>query len=67
MIIPTVASVSREVINAVPGSIREAAYGYGATKWEVIRHWSSAMDAQEFRGIILGLGRAIGETMAVTW
>jgi phosphate transport system permease protein len=39
MIIPTVASVSREVIGAVPDSIREGAYGIGATKWEVIRHW----------------------------
>jgi phosphate transport system permease protein len=39
MIIPTVASVSKEVINAVPNSIREAAYAIGATKWEVIRHW----------------------------
>jgi phosphate transport system permease protein len=39
MIIPTVASVTREVISAVPSTIREAAYSIGATKWEVIRHW----------------------------
>ena len=39
MIIPTVASVSREVISAVPDSIREGAYSIGATKWEVIRRW----------------------------
>jgi phosphate transport system permease protein len=67
MIIPTVASVSREVINAVPDSIREAAYGIGATKWEVIRHWVLIYGRSGiFGAIILGLGRAVGETMAVT-
>ncbi|MCW4008692.1 MAG: phosphate ABC transporter permease subunit PstC [Candidatus Bathyarchaeota archaeon] len=67
MIIPTVASVSREVISAVPNSIREAAYGIGATKWEVIRHWVLSYGRSGILGaIILGLGRAIGETMAVT-
>ena len=67
MIIPTVASVSREVINAVPDSIREAAYGIGATKWEVIRHWVLSYGRSGiFGAIILGLGRAVGETMAVT-
>ena len=67
MIIPTVASVSKEVINAVPGSIREAAYGIGATKWEVIRHWVLSYGRSGiFGAIILGLGRAVGETMAVT-
>ncbi|MDR0372619.1 MAG: phosphate ABC transporter permease subunit PstC [Nitrososphaerota archaeon] len=67
MIIPTVASVSREVISAVPNSIREAAYGIGATKWEVIRHWVLSYGRSGiFGAIILGLGRAIGETMAVT-
>ena len=67
MIIPTVASVSREVINAVPNSIREGAYGIGATKWEVIRHWVLNYGRSGiFGAIILGLGRAIGETMAVT-
>ncbi|MCL2287746.1 MAG: ABC transporter permease subunit, partial [Candidatus Bathyarchaeota archaeon] len=39
MIIPTIASLSKEVLTAVPNSIREGAYGIGATKWEVIRHW----------------------------
>ncbi|MEM2081955.1 MAG: phosphate ABC transporter permease subunit PstC [Candidatus Bathyarchaeia archaeon] len=67
MIIPTVASVSREVVGAVPNSIREAAYGIGATKWEVIRHWVLSYGRSGILGaIILGLGRAIGETMAVT-
>ncbi|MGB9841929.1 MAG: phosphate ABC transporter permease subunit PstC [Candidatus Bathyarchaeales archaeon] len=67
MIIPTVASVSKEVISAVPNSIREAAYGIGATRWEVIRHWVLSYGRSGILGaIILGLGRAIGETMAVT-
>jgi phosphate transport system permease protein len=67
MIIPTIASVSREVISAVPNSIREGAYGIGATKWEVIRHWVINYGRSGiFGAIILGLGRAIGETMAVT-
>ncbi len=67
MIIPTVASVSREVISAVPASIREGAYGIGATKWEVIRHWVLSYGRSGiFGAVILGLGRAVGETMAVT-
>jgi phosphate transport system permease protein len=67
MIIPTVASVSREVISAVPDSIREGAYGIGATKWEVIRHWVLSYGRSGiFGAVILGLGRAVGETMAVT-
>jgi phosphate transport system permease protein len=60
MIIPTVASVSREVISAVPSSIREAAYSIGATKWEVIRHWVLSYGRSGiFGAIILGLGRAV--------
>jgi phosphate transport system permease protein len=67
MIIPTVASVSREVISAVPDSIREGAYSIGATKWEVVRHWVLSYGRSGiFGAIILGLGRAVGETMAVT-
>jgi len=66
MIIPTVASVSKEVISAVPNSIREGAYSIGATKWEVIRHWVLSYGRSGiFGAIILGLGRAVGETMAV--
>jgi phosphate transport system permease protein len=67
MIIPTVSSVTREVIQAVPNSIREGAYSIGATKWEVIRHWVLNYGRSGiFGAIILGLGRAVGETMAVT-
>jgi phosphate transport system permease protein len=67
MIIPTVASVSKEVISAVPNSIREGAYSIGATKWEVIRHWVLSYGRSGiFGAVILGLGRAVGETMAVT-
>jgi len=66
MIIPTVASISKEVISAVPNSIREGAYSIGATKWEVIRHWVLSYGRSGiFGAIILGLGRALGETMAV--
>jgi phosphate transport system permease protein len=66
MIIPTVASVSKEVISAVPDSIREGAYSIGATKWEVIRHWVLSYGRSGiFGAVILGLGRAAGETMAV--
>lgn len=67
MIIPTIASVSREVMMSVPLSQREAAYSIGATKWEVVR---TAVLSYSRSGIfgatILGLGRAVGETMAVT-
>jgi phosphate transport system permease protein len=67
MIIPTIASVSREVISSVPNSIREGAYSIGATKWETIRHWVLSYGRSGiFGAIILGLGRAVGETMAVT-
>jgi phosphate transport system permease protein len=67
MIIPTVSSVTREVIQAVPNSIREGAYSIGATKWEVIRHWVLSYGRSGiFGAVILGLGRAVGETMAVT-
>jgi len=67
MIIPTIASVSREVIVAVPNSIREGAYSIGATKWEVIRNWVLSYGRSGiFGAVILGLGRAVGETMAVT-
>ncbi len=67
MIIPTVASISKEVLTAVPNSIREGAYSIGATKWEAIRHWVLSYGRSGiFGAVILGLGRAIGETMAVT-
>ncbi len=67
MIIPTVSSVSREVIRAVPHTQREAAYSLGATRLEMIKtavfpYAKSGL----FGAAILGLGRAVGETMLVT-
>ncbi|MEM1986285.1 MAG: phosphate ABC transporter permease subunit PstC [Nitrososphaeria archaeon] len=67
MIIPTVSSVSREVLMAVPNSQREAVYSLGATKWEVIKVGVLSYAKSGLVGAsILGLGRAVGETMAVT-
>lgn len=67
MILPTIASVSRDVMRAVPGTFREAALALGATRWETVR---VAVLPNALSGIvgavILGLGRALGETMAVT-
>lgn len=67
MIIPTISAVSRDILNAVPNSQREALYSLGATQWEVIRK-SVLPYARSgiFGATILGLGRAVGETMAVT-
>lgn len=67
MIIPTVSAISRNVLNAVPNSQREAMYSLGGTDWEVI-HNSVLPYAKSglFGATILGLGRAVGETMAVT-
>ncbi len=67
MIIPTISSVSRESLLAVPQSQREAALSLGATHWEttrvaVLRYARAGL----FGAVILGLGRAVGETMAVT-
>jgi phosphate transport system permease protein len=67
MVIPTISSVSREVIQSVPNSIREAAYGIGATRWEVVSKWVLSYGRSGlFGAVVLGLGRAVGETMAVT-
>jgi phosphate transport system permease protein len=67
MILPTIVSISREVISAVPGSQREAMLALGATRWEVIRVVVLPAARSGIVGaIILGLGRALGETMAVT-
>jgi phosphate transport system permease protein len=67
MVLPYIAAVSREVLMAVPRSQREAALALGATRWETI---TGAVVPYArtgiFGGIILGLGRALGETMAVT-
>jgi phosphate transport system permease protein len=67
MIIPFSASIGREVINMVPADIKEAAYSLGGTHYEVIR--STVIPYAKsgiFAGILLALGRALGETMAVT-
>jgi phosphate transport system permease protein len=67
MVVPYIAAVSREVLLAVPGSQREAALGMGATRWEAV--WSAVLPygrAGIIGAVMLGLGRALGETMAVT-
>jgi phosphate transport system permease protein len=67
MILPTITSVSREVLQAVPESLRESARALGATRWETVRLAVLPPAASGIIGaIILGLGRAMGETMAVT-
>jgi len=67
MILPTIVTISREVIQAVPGSQREAMFALGATRWETIRRAVIPFARSGIIGaVILGLGRALGETMAVT-
>jgi phosphate transport system permease protein len=67
MIIPIITAISREVLLAVPQSQREAAIALGATRWEMIRIAVLPYGRSGILGaVILGLGRAIGETMAVT-
>jgi phosphate transport system permease protein len=68
MVIPFIASVMREVFLTVPGRLKESSYALGSTRWEVVwdvvlPHTRSAV----IGGIFLGLGRALGETMAVTF
>ncbi|MEM3539161.1 MAG: phosphate ABC transporter permease subunit PstC [Nitrososphaerales archaeon] len=66
MIIPTISAVSREVMLAVPNGQREAAFALGATRWEMIRiSVLKYARAGIIGAILLGLGRALGETMAV--
>jgi phosphate transport system permease protein len=67
MILPTIASVSRDVMRAVPVVFREGALALGATRWETVRTAVLPMARSGIVGaVILGLGRALGETMAVT-
>jgi len=67
MIVPIITAISREVLLAVPRSQREAAVALGATRWEAIRMAVLPYGKSGILGaVILGLGRAIGETMAVT-
>jgi phosphate transport system permease protein len=67
MILPIISSLTREVMTAVPGSQREAVLALGATRWEMIRMGVLRNARIGIVGaVILGLGRALGETMAVT-
>jgi len=68
MVIPFIASVMRDVFEIVPPVLKESAYGIGATTWEVV--WNVVLPYTKvgvIGGIMLGLGRALGETMAVTF
>jgi phosphate transport system permease protein len=68
MVIPFIASVMRDVFDVVPSLLKESAYGLGATTWEVM--WNVVLPYTKIGvvgGIMLGLGRALGETMAVTF
>lgn len=67
MVIPSIAAVSRDVIRAVPNDQREAMLALGATRWETIRYAVLPAARSGIIGaVLLGLGRALGETMAVT-
>ncbi|AYD49281.1 phosphate ABC transporter permease subunit PstC [Arachidicoccus soli] len=67
MIIPYAASIGTTMIKMVPSSLKEGAYALGATRWEVLRNVILPYSKSGlFAGILLSLGRAIGETMAVT-
>ena len=68
MIIPFIASVTRDMLDQIPTVLRESAYGIGCTTWEVVRHILVPQVGVALIGaIMLGLGRALGETMAVTF
>ncbi len=66
MVIPYTSSVAREVLKAVPPTQREAAYALGATRWEAIQAALSYGKVGVIGAVMLGFGRALGETMAVT-
>ena len=68
MVLPFVTSISRDVFQAVPAVLKEAAYGVGCTTWEVVRYVVLPYArVGVIGGVMLGLGRALGETMAVTF
>lgn len=68
MVLPFVTSISRDVFEAVPPVLKEAAYGVGCTTWEVVRYVVLPYArVGVIGGVMLGLGRALGETMAVTF
>ena len=68
MVLPFITSISRDVFDAVPPVLKEAAFGIGCTKWEVFRKIVMPYTrVGVIGGVMLGLGRALGETMAVTF
>jgi phosphate transport system permease protein len=68
MVLPFITSISRDVFDAVPTVLKEAAYGLGCTTWEVVRFVVLPYTrVGVIGGVMLGLGRALGETMAVTF
>jgi phosphate transport system permease protein len=68
MVLPFVAAISRDVFETVPPVLKEAASGIGCTTWEVVRHVVIPYTrVGVIGGVMLGLGRALGETMAVTF
>jgi phosphate transport system permease protein len=68
MVLPFITSISRDVFTAVPLVLKEAAYGLGCTTWEVVRYVVLPYArVGVIGGVMLGLGRALGETMAVTF
>src|SRR6185312_1621371 len=68
MVLPFITSISRDVFAAVPPMLKESAYGLGCTTWEVARYVVLPFArVGVIGGVMLGLGRALGETMAVTF
>ncbi len=68
MVLPFVTSITRDVFEAVPGVLKEAAYGLGCTRWDVVRNVVLPYArVGVIGGVMLSLGRALGETMAVTF
>src|SRR5271170_7065461 len=68
MVLPFITSITRDVFDAVPGVLKEAAYGLGCTTWEVMRNVVLPYSRTGVIGaVMLALGRALGETMAVTF
>jgi phosphate transport system permease protein len=68
MVLPFITAISRDVFDAVPAVLKEATYGLGCTTWEVFRHVVLPYArVGVIGGVMLGLGRALGETMAVTF
>jgi len=68
MVLPFITSITRDVFEAVPPVLKEAAYGLGCTTWEVVRYVVLPYArVGVIGGVMLGLGRALGETMAITF